>query len=408
LLNKFYYKFNINNINLFYLFKFINHNVLIIKMQLKIEKVNKLTKKLVEEKRTDLLENALNQINNLLPHIDNEDSLYEKSCEIILNIKDYNLIQINIDNNENGTSSIFATKSNDIFNFLINDETVVLNEGKINIIKVSEIDHTCSKNIFKEFNSVFEFPVKYRRKYLGFVKIYSYMKNAFNNEDARYLKEITDIISIELSTLRFEQKLKEKYLQLKNILYGFMDALVVLSDKRDPYTGAHQRRVALVSSKIAKELNLDEERIEGLYVTSLLHDIGKICVPLSLLSKPGKLSEHEFGVIRGHCLEAYDILKNIDFPWPVAQIILQHHEREDGSGYPNGLENGQILLEAKILAVADVLEAMSAHRPYRSAPGFKKAIQEVKDNKEKLYDKKVVKACLKLYNEKRLDFLKDD
>ena len=130
-------------------------------------------------------------------------------------------------------------------------------------------------------------------------------------------------------------------------------------------------------------------------------------MPLSLLSKPGKLSEHEFGVIQGHCIEAYDILKNIDFPWPVAQIILQHHERENGTGYPNGLQNQDIMLEAKILAVADVLEAMSTHRPYRSAPGFGKAIEEIKNNKEKLYDKKVVKACLKLYSEKRLDFLRD-
>jgi HD-GYP domain-containing protein (c-di-GMP phosphodiesterase class II) len=376
-------------------------------MQVKREIVNKLTKKLVKKKKTDLLKNALSKINRLLLHVNNEDSLYKKSCEIILNIKDYNLIQLNIDNNANGTSSIFATKSNDVFNFLINDKTEVLNEGKINIVKVSKIDQIDSNDIFKEFNSILEVPAKYRRKYLGFIKIYSYIKNAFEKEDSRYLKEIIDGISIELSTLRFEQKLKEKYSQLKNILYGFMDALVILSDKRDPYTGGHQRRVALISSKIAKELNLNEDRIEGLYVASLLHDIGKICVPLSLLSKPGKLSIHEYGVIQGHCIEAYDILKNIDFPWPVAQIILQHHEREDGSGYPNGLINGKILLEAKILAVADVLEAMSTHRPYRTTPGFIKAIKEIEDNKEKLYDRKVVKACLKLFNEKRLDFLKD-
>jgi HD-GYP domain-containing protein (c-di-GMP phosphodiesterase class II) len=376
-------------------------------MQVKREIVNKLTKKLVKKKKTDLLKNALSKINRLLLHVNNEDNLYKKSCEIILNIKDYNLIQLNIDNNANGTSSIFATKSNDVFNFLINDKTEVLNEGKINIVKVSKIDQIDSNDIFKEFNSILEVPAKYRRKYLGFIKIYSYIKNAFEKEDSRYLKEIIDGISIELSTLRFEQKLKEKYSQLKNILYGFMDALVILSDKRDPYTGGHQRRVALISSKIAKELNLNEDRIEGLYVASLLHDIGKICVPLSLLSKPGKLSIHEYGVIQGHCIEAYDILKNIDFPWPVAQIILQHHEREDGSGYPNGLINGKILLEAKILAVADVLEAMSTHRPYRTTPGFIKAIKEIEDNKEKLYDRKVVKACLKLFNEKRLDFLKD-
>jgi HD-GYP domain-containing protein (c-di-GMP phosphodiesterase class II) len=376
-------------------------------MQVKKEKISELTKKLVTKKKTDLLKNTLSKINRLLLHVNNEDSLYKKSCEIILNIKDYNLIQININHNVNGTHCLFATKSNDVFKFLKNDKTEVLNEGKINIVKANKINQIGSSNIFKEFNSILEVSAKYRRKNLGFIKIYSYIKDAFGKEDTRYLKEIVDDISIGLSSLRFEQKLKEKYLQLKNILYGFMDALAALSDKRDPYTGGHQRRVALISSKIAKELNLSEERIEGLYVTSLLHDIGKICIPLSLLSKPGKLSEHEYGVIQGHCLEAYDILKNIEFPWPVAQIILQHHEREDGSGYPNGLKNGQILLEAKILAVADVLEAMSTHRPYRTAPGLKKAIKEIEDNKEKLYDIKVVKACLKLFNKKRLDFLKN-
>ena len=376
-------------------------------MQVKKEKINELTKKLVTKKKTDILKNTLSKINRLLLHVNNEDSLYKKSCKIILDIQDYNLIQINIDNNANGTHCIFATKSNDVFKFLKNDKTEVLNEGKINIVKANKIDQINSNNIFKEFNSILEVPTKYRGKNLGFIKIYSYIKDAFGKEDTRYLKEIVDDISIGLSSLKFEQKLKEKYLQLKNIFYEFMDALIVLSDKRDPYTGGHQKRVALISSKIAKELNLSEERIEGLYITSLLHDIGKMCVPLSLLSKPGKLSEHEYGIIKGHCIEAYDILKNIEFPWPVAQIILQHHEREDGSGYPNGFKNGQILLEAKILAVADVLEAMSAHRPYRKALGLKKAIKEIGDNKVKLYDRKVVKACLKLFNEKRLDFLKN-
>ena len=195
-----------------------------------------------------------------------------------------------------------------------------------------------------------------------------------------------------------------------NLLVTFQqdhNFLVALSDRRDPYTSGHQKRVALISSKIAKELKLDEERTEGLYITSLIHDIGKICIPLSFLSKPGKLSEHEYGIIQGHCMEAYDILKNIEFPWPVAKIVLQHHEREDGSGYPNGLKSGQILLEVKILAVADVLEAMSTHRPYRPAFTLKKAIKEIKDNKGKLYDIKVVNACLKLFNEKKLDFLKN-
>jgi len=375
-------------------------------MQVKIEKDNKLAEKSEKTKKTSLLKNALAEINVILPQINSEDSLYKKSCEIILNIKDFDLIQININGDASETGSVFATKSGEVFNSLINGKTEIIIEGEINIVKVNEIISSDS-SIFEEYNSCLEVPVVYRKKYLGFMKVYSCKKNFFEKDDAGYLKEIIDDISIELSSLRFEQKIKEKYLQLKNILYGFMDALVILSDKRDPYTGGHQRRVALISSKIAKELNLNEERIEGLYITCLLHDIGKICVPLSLLSKPGKLSVHEFGVIQGHCIEAYDILKNIDFPWPVAQIILQHHERENGSGYPNGLGDGEIMLEAKILAVADVLEAMSTHRPYRSAPGFEKAIKEIRENKEKLYDKKVVKATMKLYSEKRLDFLKE-
>ncbi len=377
-------------------------------MQVKKEKINETIKRLVIKKKTNMLKNTLSQINKLLLYVNNENSLYKKSCEIILNIKEYNLIQIQIDDNANGTNSVFATKSSDIFKFFKNDKAEVLSKGKINIVKTNKIDQIDSSNIFKEFNSILEVKAKYRRKNIGFIKIYSYAKDTFEKKDTRYLKEIIDDISIGLSTLRFEQKLKEKYLQLKNVLYGFIDALIALSDKRDPYTGGHQKRVALISVKIAKKINLSEDRMEGLYITSLLHDIGKICVPLSLLSKPGKLSKHEFGVIQGHCTEAYDSLKNIDFPWPVAQIILQHHEREDESGYPNGLKGGQILQEAKILAVADVLEAMSAHRPYRIAPGLKKAIKEIEDNKEKLYDKKVVAACLRLFREKRLDFLKNN
>ena len=376
-------------------------------MQAKKEKINKLTNKSAPEKKIGLLKNTLSKINRLLLHINNEDNLYKKSCKIILGMNDYDLIQININNNIDETPCIFAAKSNDLLKFLKNGKSEILSEGKINIVRANKIDQIDCNNAFKEFNSTLEVQAKYRRKNLGFIKIYSYAKEVFGKEDFKYLKEIVDDISIGLSSLRFEQELKEKYFQLKNILFEFMDALVALSDRRDPYTGGHQKRVALISSKIAKELNLSEERIEGLYVTSLLHDIGKICVPLSLLSRPGKLTEHEFGVIQGHCIEAYDILKNIEFPWPVAQIILQHHERENGSGYPNGFKSGQILLESKILAVADVLEAMSAHRPYRIAPGLKKAIKEIGDNKERLYDRKVVKVCMKLYNEKGLDFLKN-
>ena len=135
-------------------------------------------------------------------------------------------------------------------------------------------------------------------------------------------------------------------------------------------------------------------------MAGVIHDIGKISVPGEILSKPGKISENEFGIIKEHPQVGYNILKTVDFPWPIAQIVLQHHERMDGSGYPNGISGENILLEARILAVADVVEAMASHRPYRAALGINLALEEISKNRGSFYDSKVVDACLRLFNEK--------
>jgi putative nucleotidyltransferase with HDIG domain len=158
--------------------------------------------------------------------------------------------------------------------------------------------------------------------------------------------------------------------------------------------------VANLARAISSEMGLPNENVEGIRIAGIIHDMGKILVPAEILSKPGRLTENEFGIIKSHPQVGYDILKNIDFPWPVAQIVLQHHERMDGSGYPQGLQSEKILLEARILAVADVVEAMASHRPYRAALGIDKALEEISRNSGVLYDPEAVNACLKLFNEK--------
>ena len=207
------------------------------------------------------------------------------------------------------------------------------------------------------------------------------------------------------------QELKEdiaRRQQAEDRLKKSMDKLIATISKivevKDPYTSGHQQRVSQLAVRIAQELKLPEDKIEGIRIASLIHDIGKIGLPTEILTKPTKLSDIELNLIKGHSQIGYDILKNIDFHYPIAQIVLQHHERLDGSGYPQGLKDKEILLEARIIGVADVVEAMSSHRPYRPALGIDKALEEISQNKGILYDPEVVDICLKLFKEKGFKF----
>jgi HD-GYP domain-containing protein (c-di-GMP phosphodiesterase class II) len=183
---------------------------------------------------------------------------------------------------------------------------------------------------------------------------------------------------------------------LLKVFNGTVEAIAALYEKRDPYTAGHQRRVAQLACAIARKMELPDEQIYGIYITGVVHDIGKIAVPGDILSKPGKLSAEEFNIVKTHPQVAYEVLRNLEFPWPVAEAILQHHERLDGSGYPNGISGKAIILEARILCVADVVESMVSHRPYRPALGKKKALNEIMKNTGILYDPAVADACLKL------------
>jgi HD-GYP domain-containing protein (c-di-GMP phosphodiesterase class II) len=197
-----------------------------------------------------------------------------------------------------------------------------------------------------------------------------------------------------------EKNLQISYDQLREALIATINTLASTVEIRDPYTAGHQQRATILACAIAEEMGLSEERIEGIRMAGSIHDIGKIEVPAEILSKPGPLTEIQYEMVKIHPRTGHDILKGIKFPWPVAQIVLQHHERMDGSGYPHGVKGEEIMLEARILAVADVVEAISYHRPYRPSRGIDKALEEISQNRGVLYDPDVVDACIKLFVEK--------
>lgn len=196
------------------------------------------------------------------------------------------------------------------------------------------------------------------------------------------------------------QSLIQSETKLRSSLIDSISAIAATVEMRDPYTAGHQRRVAELATAIGCELGLSEHRIKGLYLASVVHDVGKIKVPSEILSKPGKLTELEFALIKLHAQDGYEILKSIDFPWPIALFVGQHHERLDGSGYPHGLQGDVIHLEARILAVADVIEAMASHRPYRPGLGIDVALAEVSEKCGITYDENVVAAAIRLFREK--------
>jgi HD-GYP domain-containing protein (c-di-GMP phosphodiesterase class II) len=207
-----------------------------------------------------------------------------------------------------------------------------------------------------------------------------------------------------METRRAEDQLQTTLTRLEKALEGTVRAMSLTIEMRDLYTAGHQRRVSSLAVAIAEELHLPSEKIEGLRLAGVIHDIGKIAMPAELLTKPTRLTKTEFQLLKDHPRIGYDILKNIQFPWPVAHIILQHHERMDGSGYPDGLLGDAILMEARILAVADVVEALSSHRPYRPALGMEKALEEIRRGRGVRYDMRVVDACVKLFKDHRYSF----
>ncbi|MGB7977208.1 MAG: PAS domain S-box protein [Roseiarcus sp.] len=255
-----------------------------------------------------------------------------------------------------------------------------------------------------DLKSSIALPLKNRLEVFGTLTFYSAESDAFGPEEVMLLKQLAADLAYGISAQRDHAGRESALLALQENLKSTVQAIATAVEMRDAYTAGHQRRVADLATAIAREIGLKEEQIEGLYLAAAIHDVGKINVPAELLSKPGKLTSLEYQILQTHVQTGYEIIKGIQFPWPIAQIILQHHERLDGSGYPQGLKDEAILPEAKILSVADVMEAMLSHRPYRPALGLDAALAEIEAGKGRLYDQKAVEGCVDLFRRKGFTF----
>lgn len=247
-------------------------------------------------------------------------------------------------------------------------------------------------------------PIMSGDQVLGVLNTYVAHGHVRRAEDEAFLDSAMGVLAGLIQRRTAEESLERALMRLKTNLDGTAQAIATAMEVRDPYTAGHQLRVTSLACALAKELGLDKERIEVLRTAAQLHDIGKIQIPSEILSKPGKLSRIEFAIIQNHSLVGFEILKNIDFSGPVAEIVYQHHEKLNGKGYPRGLSGENILLEARILTVADVVEAVASHRPYRAAMGVDKALEILAQGRNEEFDPQVVDACLRLFQEGRFQF----
>ncbi|WP_315806163.1 MULTISPECIES: PAS domain S-box protein [unclassified Bradyrhizobium] len=247
-------------------------------------------------------------------------------------------------------------------------------------------------------------PLKVDSKIIGALTIYAAEADAFDGDELRLLGELADDLAYGIAALRARADGEAATQALRKSMEATITALASTVELRDPYTAGHQYNVSLLAAAIARDMKLSEHDIEGIRLAGVVHDVGKISVPAEILSKPGKLNKAEFELVKMHAQAGCDIIKGVAFPWPVAQMILQHHERLDGSGYPHGLRNDEINLGARILAVADVVEAMTARRPYREALGLDVALAEVEAGKGTRYDPVAVDAWRALFRDGRFSF----
>jgi putative nucleotidyltransferase with HDIG domain len=240
----------------------------------------------------------------------------------------------------------------------------------------------------------------------GALVVYSAVPNAFGSEEAKLFDSLAHELSFGLRAIERQQQLDEQIHEkelvqerLAGALKATIEAMSRTMEWRDPYTAGHQKRVALISAAIAKKLGLNNEQIEALYMAAMVHDLGKVAVPAEILTKPSRLTDLEMKMVQGHAESGYQILKDIPFPYPIAEMVYQHHERLDGSGYPRGLAGDAICLEARILAIADTIEAMATHRPYRPGKGLSMAMSEVMVEAGSKLDQRIADAAFELYED---------
>jgi PAS domain S-box-containing protein/putative nucleotidyltransferase with HDIG domain len=397
--------------------------------------VQDITEQHIAEQRLNQTNRALKTLsrgNKVLTHATKETSLLQEMCKVITDEALYRFAWIGYaEEDENRTLRPVAYAGYEEgylerLNLTWADRErgrgpagTAIRMGKAVIIKDVQTDpcfrpwreDACRRG----YASVLSLPIMDGDKAFAGLNIYAGEAGAFDDAEVALLAELASDLSYGILSLRLRgerDRFQAAHIAMverhKQALISTIRAISLTVEKRDPYTAGHQQRVADLAMKIGKELGLSEQRLEGLGLGALIHDIGKIYVPAELLNRPGRLSKAEFEVIQSHSEVGYDIIKDVEFPWPVADMVLQHHERLDGSGYPQGLKGEGIILEARILAVADAVEAITAHRPYRPALGIDIALEEMEKNRGRLYDPAVVDACLHLVRDQGFRFKEQD
>lgn len=383
----------------------------------------KLNKKEIALKNANRALTALSRTNHALITATDEQKFLNETCEIICNLHGYLLAWIGFVDHDKTKSVKPVAEAGFEKGYL---KKIKISWGKnkwgmgptgtaIRTGKVQVVQHAMTNPFYKPwrklgekygFNSSCTFPLK-TDHIIGALMIYAADPEAFDKNEVKLLNQLAKDIAFGIKTIRMRKALHESNKRVQQLLIQTLNVAGFAVEKRDPYTAGHQRRTAKLAEEIAKEMDLPEEKIKGIAFGAMVHDIGKIYVPAEILSRPGKITDLEREIIKTHPQAGYDLVKNIDYPWPIAQIILQHHERLNGSGYPNGLKGNEILLEAKVVGVADVVEAMMTHRPYRPAHNLKAALKEINKYKGILYDRDVVNACLRVFNKRGFKFKKN-
>ena len=269
-----------------------------------------------------------------------------------------------------------------------------------------------------EMRSVLGVPLVAKGRLIGVIQVVDVTPKRFDGVHQTLLEWLAASAAIAIENAKLYEHAQEEIQErerakvdldnsvekLKKTLSGTIQAISLIIERKDPYTSGHQKKVAKLAEAIARKMGLPDDQIECIRVSSLIHDIGKMAIPAAILAKPGLLDKEEFALIKRHPRVGYDILKSVEFPWPVAQIVYQHHEHVDGSGYPQGLSGDDILLESKIVCVSDVVEAMASHRPYRAALGLPKALEEIRSKKGQAYDAEVVRVCCEIFEKGEISF----
>lgn len=371
---------------------------------------------------------ALSRGNAALVHAATIQELYDTACDAITDKDAYALAYVGMPQHDADKSVEIVASAGSSLGYLdgfqVSWADTPLGQGPIGCalrdnttVVYNDMLHETSFRPWREragkhgLASVIAVPLRSRGSVIGVLAVYANVTDAFGPDEVHLFEELADDIGFGLDNRRtreaYEQSLldRERHAeQLRDTLEQAIGALAATLEKRDPYTAGHERRVADLAVAIGRRLGLDEHRLHGLRLAGYIHDIGKVQVPSELLSKPSKLSPVEFELIKVHAEAGHDILKDIAFPWPIADMVWQHHECLDGSGYPRGLKADELLLESKILAVADIVEAMSSHRPYRPALGAEPALAQIQKLRGVKLDPAAVDACVHIFREEGYQF----